>query len=202
MDYKKAYKDLYMPKAKPMIIDIPQMNFIMVDGSGDPNEADYQNAVQILYTLSYTVKMSKDRPDGYFDYVVPPLEGLWWTEGPFEMYERKDWLWTSMIRQPEFVTEEIFKQAVNKAVAKNPLLDFSKANLCSFTEGLCAQMMHLGPFADEPESLRQIHAFLAENGYKDAVGSVRKHHEIYLSDPRKTAPDKMKTVLRHPIEKV
>lgn len=202
IDYKKEYKDLYMPKNKPSIINVPPMNFLMLNGKGDPNDNEYQEAVQTLYSLAYTIKMDKDRPDGYFDYVVPPLEGLWWSEGPFDLYERKDWLWTSMIRQPEFVTQSVLDQATEKAQKKNRRLDFSKVKLEIFTEGLCVQMMHIGPFADEPASIKSMMAFISSQNFKDAVGAVRKHHEIYLSDPRKTASDKLRTVLRHPIDQI
>lgn len=201
-DYKKAYKDLYLPKNSPALIDVPKMSFIMVDGKGDPNDEEYQNAVPVLYALSYTVKMSKNRPDGFFDYVVPPLEGLWWTNGPFENSLRKDWLWTAMIRQPEFVTQEVFDEAFEISKKKKPDIDISKARLEDFSEGLCVQIMHTGPYSEEPANVKKMQDYLAAKQLKDATGDIRKHHEIYLSDPRKTAPEKLKTVLRHPVEPI
>ena len=203
LDYKKEYKDLYLPKSKPVLIDVPIMKFIMVDGAGDPNEQPYQKAVEVLYALTFTIKMSKmggNQPAGYFDYVVPPLEGLWWVSGEVFSFEaRENWLWTSMIRQPEFVTPEVFEWAVQQCCQKKPGLDVSKARFESFTEGLCVQIMHIGPYADEPRSVDLMKAFIADQGLIDQTGSIRKHHEIYLSDPRKTAPEKLRTVLRHPV---
>ena len=202
-DFKKEYRDLYMPKRKPVIVDVPAMTFIMVDGEGDPSREAYQNAIGILYALAFTIKMSKmsgRQPHGYFEYVVPPLEGLWWVSGgAFDFEQRENWLWTSMIRQPEFVTPEVFAWACEECRHKKPGLDFSKARLEKFTEGLCVQLMHLGPYASEPESVALMRSFIVENCLVDETGSVRKHHEIYLSDPRKTAPEKLRTVLRHPV---
>lgn len=213
LDYKKEYRDLYMPKAKPGVIDVPEMNFIMVEGKGNPNieGGEYQQSVELLYGLSYTIKMSKmggRMPDGYFDYVVPPLEGLWWLEGDLHYdFSMKDkFCWISMIRQPEFVTQEVFDWACGEIIRKKPGLEPSKARLQTFREGLCVQMLHIGPFDSEPETIAQMDAFLKENNYEDAVGdvqpdgTVRTHHEIYLGDPRKIEASKMKTVLRHPIK--
>ncbi len=208
LDYKKEFKDLYMPKTKPMLLDVPSMNFIMVDGKGNPNAEDgeYPQAVELLYTMAYTIKMSKMggwQPDGYIEYVVPPLEGLWWWEGSASgLHNRESWLWTSMIRQPEFVTLDVFRWAVAECKRKKPGLDFSKVRLERFTEGLCVQMMHIGPYADEPVSVEKMKAFMEQNGLADMTGAERKHHEIYLSDPRNTPPEKLKTVLRHPVAKV
>jgi hypothetical protein len=206
VDYKKDYKDLYLPKTKPMLIDVPPMNFIMIDGAGDPNQIEYQQAVGTLYALAFTIKMSKmsgNQPQGYFEYVVPPLEGLWWISGgDFTFDKRDNWLWTSMIRQPEFVTPAVFNRAVEECHLKKPELDLSKARFETFTEGLCVQIMHIGPYSDEPRSLALLKDFTKENGLVDQTGSERKHHEIYLSDPRKTAPEKLKTVLRLPVAKV
>ncbi len=203
LDYKKVYKDLYMPKKNPSIIDVPLMNFIMIDGKGDPANEEYQLAVGALYSLSFTIKMSKksgNQPQGYFEYVVPPLEGLWWVSGgDFDFQKRDNWLWTSIIRQPDFVTQEVFSWACEECRRKKPEVDISKARFETFTEGLCVQIMHIGPYANEPESVALMRAFMAEEGLVDETGSDRKHHEIYLSDPRKTAPDKLKTVLRHPV---
>ena len=204
MDYKKEHKELYMPKQKPMIVDVPAISFLMINGKGDPNDDAYANAVSALYAMSYTIKMSKNgehKPKDYFEYVVPPLEGLWWTNGPFELFERKDWLWTSMIRQPEFVTQDIVEWALETCKKKKPEIDFTSIRLESFTEGLCVQIMHLGPYAEEPASIEKMHALIKEEGYTDVTSDIRKHHEIYLSDPRKTEPTKLKTVVRHPIEK-
>lgn len=201
-DFKKEYKDLYLPKNSPALIDVPKMRFIMVDGKGDPNDVQYQEAVPILYALSYTIKMSKTHPDGFFEYVVPPLEGLWWTDGPFENASRNDWLWTAMIRQPDFVTQDVFEAAVEISKKKKPEIDVSKARLEDFTEGHCVQMMHIGAYSEEPANVKKMQEYIAAKNLRDATGKIRKHHEIYLSDPRKTALEKLKTVLRHPVESI
>lgn len=213
LDYKKQYKDLYMPKAKPCIIDVPAMSFIMVDGKGNPNdeEGDYQKAVEVLYTLANTIKWSKmgtDKPNGYFDYIIPPLEGLWWlNDDTSDDFSKKDkYCWTSMIRQPEFVTPDVFAWACQEIAIKKPLLDLSKARYEVFTEGLCVQMMHLGPFDEEWKTNAQIDVFIESNGLVSAIsdqlpdGRIRRHHEIYLKDARKVNPINMKTVLRHPVK--
>lgn len=210
LDYKKEYRDLYQPKKKPSIIQVPRMLFIMVDGKGDPNtSSEYKAAMEILYGLSYSIKMSKmsgNQPEGYFEYVVPPLEGLWWSEGGyiFDGVNNKDkdkFLWTSMIRQPEFVTAEVFEQAKATLKKKKPEIDFSNTRLEWLDEGLCAQIMHIGPYEDEPESVEKLEQFITESGYILDLTETRKHHEIYLGDPRKIAPEKQKTVIRHPIRK-
>lgn len=206
LDFKKEFKDLYMPPAKPVLITVPPMNFIMADGTGDPNgNPAFQEAVELLYGLSFTIKMSKmknKQPEGYFEYVVPPLEGLWWIDGGgFSFDQRDNWRWTLMIRQPEFVTSDFFAWAAQELAAKKPELPVSKARFEAFDEGLCVQAMHLGPYATEPETMGRIEEFLGANGLKDRLGHGGKHHEIYLSDPRKADPGKMKTVLRHPVEK-
>lgn len=205
LDYKKEYKDLYLPKAKPMLIEVPAMNFIMVDGKGAPEGEEYPQAMQALYSLSFTIKMSKmggKQPDGYFEYVVPPLEGLWYGDkGSFEQNDRDAWLWTSMIRQPEFVTQEVFDWAVAQCRAKKPDTDVSKARFETFTEGLCVQMMHIGPYAKEPVTIEAMHRFMDDSDLDNMTGNVRKHHEIYLSDPRRVAPERLKTVLRLPVAK-
>lgn len=212
LDYKKAFKDLYLPPKKPVIIDVPAMNFIMVDGRGNPNEegGDYQSAVELLYGLSYTIKMSKNGqylPEGYFDYVVPPLEGLWWMDDrQLDLSDKDNYCWTSMIRQPEFVTDEVFEWARAEALKKKPQLDVSKARLQTIREGLCVQMMHIGPFESEPKTIAQMENYIEGHQLKNAIstvqpdGTVRRHHEIYLSDPRKSQPEKRKTVIRHPVE--
>lgn len=206
LDYRKEYKDLYHPKAAPMYIDVPNITFLMIDGAGDPNGTAYAAAMAALYALTFTIKMSKMgvyQPEGYFEYVVPPLEGLWWCEGASFDYEQRDaWRWTSMIRQPEFVTPEVFEWAKAQCQIKKPEVDVSSARLVSFAEGPCVQLMHIGPFATEPQSLEKMQEFMAQNGLADDTGLLRKHHEIYLADPRKTRPDKMKTVLRHPVRKL
>lgn len=209
LDYKKAYKELYMPKTKPAIVDVPEMRFIMVDGAGDPNSSPaYQHAMDVLYGLSFTIKMSKmndTQPEGYFEYVVPPLEGLWWVEGEqfdgLHITDKSAFCWTSMIRQPEFVTQSVFEDALATLQNKKPTLDLACARFVTWKEGLCAQIMHIGPYDDEPATIAILERFIAEAGYRTDMTSGRKHHEIYLSDPRKTAPEKRKTVIRHPIVK-
>jgi len=212
VDYKKTEKNLYQPKTAPSIVDVPEMLFLMVDGKGDPNTSEaYKTAVEILYGLSYSIKMSKmggGQPNGYFEYVVPPLEGLWGLEngGAFkgsgaEVSDKSKFVWTSMIRQPEFVTAGVFETAKTALSKKKPELDLSIARLESFTEGLCAQIMHIGPFDDEPATVAALSKFIEENGYTEDMAGPRRHHEIYLSDPRKTAPEKLKTVIRHPVKK-
>lgn len=214
LDFKKQYKELYAPKDEPLIITVPPMTFIMVDGRGNPNdsEGEYPSAVELLYALSYTIKMSVRNgftPEGFYDYVVPPLEGLWWFGDKNDMdFTQKDkYLWTSMIRQPEFVTKEVFDLAVNDIRKKKPHLDVSKARLEIFDEGLCVQIMHHGPYDKEPETIKKIVSYMEAQGLSSDVGillpdgRIRRHHELYLSDPRKTAPEKMKTILRHPVIK-
>lgn len=208
LDYKKEYKDLYQPKTKPSIINVPEMIFIAVDGDGDPNTCnEYKQAMEILYGLSFTIKMSKmndTQPDGYFEYVVPPLEGLWHTDdltfNGININDKSKFKWTSIIRQPEFVTEEVFEAAKTVLKKKKPDLDLNKARLMKMTEGLCVQIMHKGAYDDELASIEQMKAFIAENGYTEDFSDVRMHHEIYLSDPRRCASEKLKTVIRHPVK--
>lgn len=211
-DYKKEYKDLYIPKTKPAIIDVPEMTFIQVEGEGNPNTSEsYKRAMEILYGLSFGIKMSKmsgNQPEGYFEYVVPPLEGLWWMEdrvflGTGDVKGMKDkFRWISMIRQPEFVTPEVFEWAQKNFRKKNPEVDFSRTKLVKFTEGLCAQVMHVGPYDDEPATIEKLEQFITDSGYTCDIGSGRLHHEIYLGDPRRTKPERLKTVIRHPIKKM
>lgn len=213
IDYKKKYKDLYLPKKNPVEILVPEMSFIMVDGKGNPNEEDgeYKKAVEILYALSYTIKMSRDiknELDNYFDYVVPPLEGLWWLKDEDMDFSKKEkYLWASMIRQPEFVTKEIFELACIEVKKKKPNLDVSKARFEVFNEGLCVQCMHIGPFDQEYITTEKIDKYIEENNLIDDIsginteGLIRRHHEIYLSDPRKVNIEKMKTVIRHPVRR-
>ena len=209
LDYKKTYKELYQPKTKPSIIEVPEMIFIAIDGEGNPNSCpEYKAAIEVLYGLSYAIKMSKmngTQPAGYFEYVVPPLEGLWQVDGVdfdgMNVTDKDKFKWISMIRQPEFVTEEVFEQAKLVLKKKKPALDLSKARLMKMTEGLCVQIMHKGSYDDEPASIEQMKRFLDENGYIEDFSVGRFHHEIYLSDPRKCSTDKLKTVIRHPIKK-
>ncbi|PTQ84929.1 hypothetical protein C8U37_10657 [Trichococcus patagoniensis] len=214
IDYKKVEKNLYQPKEVPTIVDVPKMTFIMVDGKGNPNEeaGEYAKAIEMLYGLSYMIRMSKksgNAPADFFEYVVPPLEGLWWTEAdrPFDTSQKDKLIWTAIIRQPEFVTEEVFRWAVGELKKKKPDFELTKARLEEFSEGLCVQMLHLGPYDTEAVTVKAIDDFAAANGYANGIsevspgGTVRRHHEIYLNDPRKVAPEKMKTVVRHPIRK-
>lgn len=207
-DYKKEYKEFYMPKAKPEIVTVPSMNYIAVRGTGNPNEegGEYKASIGLLYGVAFTIKMSKkgDRQiEGYFDYVVPPLEGFWWQDGIYGFdYTRKDLFhWISVIRLPDFVGQEDFKWAVAEAEKKKKQ-DFSAVEFMTLEEGLCVQMMHIGPFDDEPASVALMDNYIAEQGYENDFSSSRLHHEIYLSDARKVAPEKWKTVIRHPIRKI
>lgn len=207
LDYKKEYKDLYQPKRAPSIIEVPEMIFIAVDGSGNPNTSpEYKAAMEMLYGLSFTIKMSKmnnTQPEGYFEYTVPPLEGLWYgSEVDFDglnVTDNDKFRWISMIRQPEFVTEEVFKWAMDTLSAKKPELDLSKARYMRYTEGLCVQIMHIGSYDKEAESILKLKSFASEKGYKEDFSQGRYHHEIYLSDPRRCAVERLKTVIRHPI---
>lgn len=206
-DYKKEYKEFYFPKAVPGIVTVPRMNFLAVRGSGDPNAEDgeYKGAIGLLYGIAFTIKMSKKgdhRIDGYFDYVVPPLEGFWWQEGTAGIdYTRKeDFKWISVIRLPDFVTEEDFKWAIAEASEKKKQ-DFSKVEFLTYQEGLCVQCMHIGAYDEEPETVEKMHQFMKEQGYVLDITEQRYHHEIYLSDARRVAPEKRKTVIRHPIKK-
>ena len=206
-DYKKEYREFYMPKVKPEIVTVPEMNYIAVRGIGNPNDEGgaYKASVSLLYGIAFTIKMSKKgdhQIEGYFDYVVPPLEGFWWQEGVngFD-HTRKDELhWISVIRLPDFVTREDFEWAASEA-AKKKKQDFSAAEFLTIEEGLCVQMMHIGAFDDEPASIAVMDRYIAEQGYENDFSNDRLHHEIYLSDVRKAAPEKWKTVIRHPIKK-
>ena len=205
-DFKKEFKEYYLPAGKPSIVTVPAMNFIAVRGSGDPNAADgeYQQAIRLLYAVAYTIKMSKKgdhRIKGYFDYVVPPLEGFWWQEDTAGVdYSRKqDFHWIAVIRLPDFVTEEEFRWAVAETAEKKRM-DCSVAEYLTVEEGLCVQCMHIGPYDDEPATVQKMHAFMEQEGYDLDITDERRHHEIYLSDARKTAPEKLKTVIRHPVK--
>lgn len=210
LDYKKEYKELYQPKTIPSVIDVPEMRFFTVTGSGNPNSsASYKEALEILYGLSFTIKMSKmngSQPPGYFDYVVPPLEGLWYVADiAFDgtnVIDKNQFQWISMIRQPEFVTEEVLEQAKNVLAKKKSYLDCNKAKLVIMTEGLCVQILHRGAYDNEPESIAKMQTWIAENDYMEDFSGDRFHHEIYLSDPRRCASERLRTVIRHPIKKV
>lgn len=206
-DFKKEYKEFYMPKNKPEIVDVPRAKYIAVCGKGNPNEVggEYQQAVGILYAIAYTLKMSYKsdyKIEGFFEYVVPPLEGFWWQDNVIgvDYSDKSTFNWISVIRLPDFVTEADFSWAVETA-SKKKKMDCSRAEYLTIDEGLCVQMMHIGPYDDEPASVAMMKAFLEENGYITDLNENRKHHEIYLSDPRKSAPEKMKTVIRHPIKR-
>lgn len=209
IDYKKEYKDLYLPKKKPNIIEVPEISFITVDGTGDPNTSiEYKKAMEVLYGLSFTIKMSKmdgSQPKGYFEYVVPPLEGLWWFEDDSyrggEIKDKSKFIWTSLIRQPEFVNEEVFNWAKEKLEKKKPELDISKARFLTWKEGLCVQIMHIGSYDNETESIEKMNEYVDFEGYITDINDERKHHEIYLSDPRRCKVENLKTVIRHPIKK-
>jgi len=205
-DFKKEYKEFYMPPKKPSLVTVPKMNYIAVRGQGDPNpeESEYKQAIGLLYGIAFTIKMSKmgsHKIDGYFDYVVPPLEGFWWQEGVIGVdYSRKDdFNWISVIRLPDFVTREDFEWAVEEATKKKKT-DFSKVEFFTYDEGLCVQCMHIGSYDDEPSTVELMHKFMEEQGYELDITDERMHHEIYLSDARKVAPEKLKTVIRHPIK--
>ena len=206
-DFKKEYKEFYLPKNVPSIVKVPEMNFISVRGRGDPNEEDgeYKNAIGLLYTVAFTVKMSKKsdhRIDGYFDYVVPPLEGFWWQEGVngIDYAHKENFNWISVIRLPDFVTEEDFDWAVAETTEKKKT-DLSKVEFFTYHEGLCVQCMHIGSYDDEPATVDSMHKYMHEQGYELDITDRRFHHEIYLSDARKVIPEKLKTVIRHPVRK-
>ena len=207
-DYKKEYKEFYMPKNKPGIVDIPEMNYIAVRGKGNPNEenGEYKKSIELLYSIAFTIKMSYKgdyRIDGYFEYVVPPLEGFWWQDGIKGMdYSRKDELnFISIIRLPDFVTDKDFEWAIKEA-AKKKKADFLKVEFFTYEEGLCVQCMHLGPYDDEPVTTKLMEDYARENGYIIDITDTKFHHEIYLSDPRRCEASKLKTVIRHPVKKI
>ena len=204
-DFKKEYKEFYMSKSVPEIVTVPKANYIAVRGMGDPNQEGgaYQSAVSILYAVAYTLKMSYKtdyRIEGFFEYVVPPLEGFWWQEGidGIDYGDKSTFHWISVIRLPEFVTKKDFDWAVEEAARKKKL-DCSLAEFITIEEGLCVQIMHIGPFDNEPSTVALMDQYIAENGYANDMNETRLHHEIYLSDARKAAPEKRKTVIRHPI---
>ncbi len=207
-DFKKEYKEFYMPPQKPVIVEIPEMNFLAVRGKGDPNEENgkYKIAVGLLYTVAYTIKMSYKgsyKIDGYYEYVVPPLEGLWWQPETNGIdYKNKDrFHWISLLRLPDFIAMEDFEWAIKEATKKKKE-DFSKVEFFTYSEGLCVQCMHIGPYDDEPITIARMNDYIEQNGYKSDITDKRHHHEIYLSDPRKGDLSKLKTVIRQPIKRI
>ena len=206
-DYKKEYKEFYMPKSVPSIVTVPKMNYIAVRGKGDPNVegGTYKESIGLLYGIAFTIKMSKmgdHRIDGYFDYVVPPLEGFWFQEGVsgIDYSHKEKFNWVSVIRLPDFVTKADFDWAVEEAARKKKT-DFSKVEFYTYDEGICVQCMHIGPYDDEPVTVEKMHKYMEEQGYTLDITDQRLHHEIYLSDVRKVTPERLKTVIRHPIRK-
>ena len=206
-DFKKEYKEFYMPKSKPEIVTVPSANYIAVRGKGDPNEEGgaYKQAIGVLYAVAYTLKMSCKadyKIEGFYEYVVPPLEGFWWQDGikGVDYGSKKTFRWISVIRLPDFITKKDFDWAVETA-SKKKKLDCSSAEFMTVDEGLCVQIMHVGPYDDEPATVEIMDKYLSENGYENDFSDTRLHHEIYMSDARKVAPEKRKTVIRHPIRK-
>ena len=207
-DFKKEYKEFYLPKDKPEIVTVPAANYIAVRGKGNPNEEGgaYQEAIGVLYAIAYTLKMSYKTDyhiEGYYEYVVPPLEGFWWQDGVdgVDYTNKASFYWISVIRLPDFITRENFQWAVDTAQRKKKI-DCSSAEFLTIDEGLCVQIMHNGPFDDEPATVALMDVFIKQNGYVNDFSDKRLHHEIYMSDARKVAPEKWKTVIRHPIRKV
>ena len=205
-DYKKEYKEFYMPPKKPTIVTVPPMNYIAVRGHGDPNAEDgeYKQSIGLLYGIAFTIKMSKKGShsiEGYFDYVVPPLEGFWWQDGVqgIDYAHKEDFSWISLIRLPDFVTKADFEWAVKEATEKKKT-DFSKVGFLSYDEGLCVQCMHIGSYDSEPATIQLMNEFAEREGYSPDISDKRFHHEIYLSDARRVTPEKLKTVIRHPVK--
>ncbi|GHT73267.1 hypothetical protein FACS189456_3490 [Bacteroidia bacterium] len=198
IDFKKTEKDLYQPKSTPSIIEVKEIVVIAIDGKGDPNtSAEYAAAIETLYGLSYAIKMGNK---AILEYVVPPLEGLWQGNG-VSISDKSNFVWTSFIRQPDFVTEAIFEAAKKTLAKKKPSLDLTKARLEKIAEGLCVQVMHIGSYDNEPATIAAMEKYAIESGYAIDISEARRHHEIYLSDPRKVEPEKLKTIIRHPIIK-
>lgn len=207
-DFKKEYKEFYMPKRKPELVKVPMANYIAVRGTGNPNEEGgaYKKAIEVLYAIAYTLKMSYKtdyKIEGFFEYVVPPLEGFWWQDGieGVDYNNKESFNWISVIRLPDFVTKKDFDWAVETA-SKKKRLDCSAAEFLTVDEGLCVQIMHIGSYDDELATVALMDEFVKENGYSNDINERRLHHEIYLSDPRRTAPEKLKTVIRHPIKQI
>ena len=206
-DFKKEYKEFYLPSAGPQIVTVPRANYLAVRGQGDPNEPDgeYQRSIGMLYAVAYTLKMSyktEHRITGFYEYVVPPLEGFWWQDGVagVDYTHKENFRWISVIRLPDFVTEEDLAWAIKEAARKKKT-DCSRVELLSYDEGLCVQCMHIGPYDNEPATVSAMHEYMERQGYALDISDARLHHEIYLSDARKVAPEKRKTVIRHPIRK-
>lgn len=205
-DYKKEYKEFYLPSKKPSIIEIPSMNYIAVKGKGNPNDdhGEYKQSIGLLYAIAFTIKMSYKgghKIEGYFEYVVPPLEGFWWQDGikGIDYSRKEDFNFISLIRLPDFVTKKDFDWAIEEATKKKKQ-DFSKVEFLTYDEGLCVQCMHIGSYDDEPATVNLMHEYAKENGYVLDITDTRFHHEIYLSDPRRCDAAKLKTVVRHPIK--
>ena len=206
-DFKKEYKEFYMPGARPQLVEVPEANYLAVRGKGDPNDeaGEYKKAIEMLYSVAYTLKMSYKggrQIEGFFEYVVPPLEGFWWQEGisGVDLAHKELFSWISVIRLPDFITREDFEWAVQTATKKKKI-DCSKVEFLTIREGLSVQIMHIGPYDDEPQSVALMHAWAEQNGYDIDLSEERLHHEIYLSDARKTPPAKLRTVIRHPVRK-
>ena len=207
-DFKKEYKEFYLPPVKPVIVTVPKANYIAVRGKGNPNDEGgaYQQAIGILYAVAYTLKMSyktDHRIDGFYDYVVPPLEGFWWQDGidGIDYSDKSTFSWISVIRLPDFINKGDFEWAVETATKKKKI-DCSSAEFLTINEGLCVQIMHIGPYDNEPATVALMDQYLAKKGYENDITASRLHHEIYLSDARKVAPANWKTVIRHPIKKM
>ena len=207
IDFKKTLKHLYVPKTKPSIVNVEKANYIAVRGSGDPNDenSEYKQSISLLFPVAYAIKMSKKgdyKIPGYFDFVVPPLEGFWWQEGinGVDYANKQNFKFVSLIRMPDFVTKEVFDWAV-KQVTEKKKEDFSKVEFFTYDEGECVQCMHVGPYDKEPETVAKMHEYMISEGYELDINETRFHHEIYISDVRKTLPEKLKTVIRHPIRK-
>ncbi len=207
-DFKKEFREFYMPKNKPQIVNVPEVNYIGVRGKGDPNEEGgaYKQAISILYAVAYTLKMSYMSDysiEGFFQYVVPPLEGFWWQENidGVDYSIKSEFNWISVIRLPDFITKKDFDWAVETATAKKKM-DCSSAEFITIEEGLCVQIMHIGPYDNEPATVAVMDEYIKENGYINDFTDTRRHHEIYMSDARKVDPQKWKTVIRHPIKQI
>lgn len=206
-DYKKEYRDLYQPGKRPSLVDVPPIPMFLVDGAGDPSGAAYQAAMSALYTVTFTLKMSRLgpwQPEGYFDYVLPPLEGFWWTEeGGHDLLSvpRSTWRWTSALRAPEYATPQVLHWALEECARKKPGVDLSGVRLETVTEGLCVQCLHVGPYDAETAAMERMMTFAGEQGLRPSDDPARRHHEIYLGDPRRVPPEKWRTILRLPVER-
>lgn len=209
LDYKILQKELYLPGSQPSVLQVPRMTFLMADGRGDPNTPDggYSQAVALLYALAYAIKMNNKKQTertGNADYVIPPLEGFWQYDdgGPFRFGDKTHFVWTALIRQPEFVTEEVFEQAARAVARKKPGIDINRVSLNELEEGLCVHCMHTGPYDTEPATVEKMNVFMQGSGLAPDFSQTRRHHEIYLGDPRKTEPLKLKTIIRHPVKRM